>query len=159
VDRSFATGIANSGRRQAGGLIGNANGYVTVTNSYARGAANGGPTKVGYAGGLAGWFKTFNFSVAASYSTGAPSAAKYTGGSVGDIANTATMTNVFWDLDTSGISDPSKAVGNQANFPGIAGLSDATLKSALPAGFDPAIWAQSPSINDGYPYLLSNPPQ
>ena len=28
----------------------------------------------------------------------------------------------------------------------------------LPAGFDPAIWAQSKSINNGFPYLIANPP-
>ena len=39
------------------------------------------------------------------------------------------------------------------------GLTDAALKSALPAGFDPAIWGQSATINNGYPYLLDNPPE
>jgi hypothetical protein len=28
----------------------------------------------------------------------------------------------------------------------------------LPPGFDPKIWAQSSNINNGYPYLLANPP-
>jgi len=37
-------------------------------------------------------------------------------------------------------------------------LSDEQLKAALPPGFDPAIWGQSASINNGYPYLLANPP-
>jgi hypothetical protein len=49
-----------------------------------------------------------------------------------------------------------------ANVPdqsGLTGLTDAQLKSGLPPGFDPKIWGQSPSINNGYPYLLSNPPQ
>ena len=40
----------------------------------------------------------------------------------------------------------------------LTGLTDAQLKSGLPAGFDPAVWGQSAGINNGYPYLLSNPP-
>ena len=37
------------------------------------------------------------------------------------------------------------------------GLGDDNPQS-LPAGFDPAIWGQNASINNGYPYLLANPP-
>jgi hypothetical protein len=32
------------------------------------------------------------------------------------------------------------------------------MKSGLPDGFDPAIWASDPNINGGYPYLIANPP-
>jgi hypothetical protein len=62
-------------------------------------------------------------------------------------------------LDTSGISDPSRGAGDPANDPGITGLTDAQLKTGFPDGFDPKIWGQSPSINNGYPYLLANPPK
>jgi len=31
-------------------------------------------------------------------------------------------------------------------------------ESGLADGFDPHIWRQSPNINNGYPYLLANPP-
>jgi hypothetical protein len=41
---------------------------------------------------------------------------------------------------------------------GTTGLRDRELKSGLPVGFDPAIWGQNPNINNGYPYLLANPP-
>ena len=30
---------------------------------------------------------------------------------------------------------------------------------ALPAGFDRRIWKENPSINNGLPYLIANPPQ
>jgi len=156
IDSSFATGSA-SGLLNAGGLVGGTgNASVVVINSYARGASTATSPKAGYAGGLVG-SKSFG-SMTTSYSTGAPNGAKDTGGTIGHVVNAPTMTNIYWDLDTSGISDPSKAVGNQANYPGIAGLTDAQLKSGLPSGFDPAIWGQSPGINDGYPYLLANPP-
>jgi hypothetical protein len=42
---------------------------------------------------------------------------------------------------------------------GLKGLKTRKLQSGLPAGFDPTIWAQSPSINNGFPYLIANPPQ
>jgi hypothetical protein len=64
-----------------------------------------------------------------------------------------------WDLDTSGINDPGQGVGGKTNYPGVTGLTDTQLKSALPAGFDPKIWGQNAGINGGYPYLLANPPQ
>ena len=43
-------------------------------------------------------------------------------------------------------------------IPGITGLTTAQLQSGLPAGFDPSIWAESPNINGGLPYLITNPP-
>jgi hypothetical protein len=155
IDSSFATGTATSLQQQSGGLVGYGSG-VTVVNSYARGAEASSGKNLGYAGGLAGELQ--GVAVTASYSTGAPSGAKLTGGSVGDVGDGITMSSAYWDLDTSGITDPSKGAGNQANYPGLIGLSDTQLKSALPSGFDPAVWSQSASINNGYPYLLANPP-
>ena len=38
------------------------------------------------------------------------------------------------------------------------GLTDAQLKSGLPTGFASNIWGQSAGINNGYPYLVANPP-
>ena len=32
------------------------------------------------------------------------------------------------------------------------------MKSGLPDGFDPQVWGQDANINNGYPYLLANPP-
>ncbi len=58
-----------------------------------------------------------------------------------------------------GISDPSQGAANIENDPGITGLTDQQLKSGLPAGFDPKIWGSDPNINNGYPYLLANPPK
>jgi hypothetical protein len=63
--------------------------------------------------------------------------------------------HAYWDIDTS---SESQGCG-QGDCSNITGLSDAQLKSGLPAGFDPKIWAQDPEINRGYPYLRNNPPQ
>jgi hypothetical protein len=46
-----------------------------------------------------------------------------------------------------------------SNVPGITGLTTAQFESALPSGFDPAIWGEKPNINNGYPYLLANAPR
>ena len=81
------------------------------------------------------------------------------GGAIGsDIVSPPSLTSIYWDLETSGIADPSKGAGNIANDPGIAGMTTSQLQSALPAGFDPAIWGQKPRRNGGLPYLLHNPP-
>ena len=65
----------------------------------------------------------------------------------------------YWDTTTSGITNLSQGAGSPANDPGITGETTAQLQAALPAGFDPAIWAENPSINGGLPYLIANPPQ
>ena len=81
------------------------------------------------------------------------------GGLVGDdLAATGSLANTYWDLD-KGVSDPADGAGNIRNDPGITGLADPQLKSEMPAGFDPNIWAQKANINNGYPYLIANPPQ
>jgi hypothetical protein len=57
----------------------------------------------------------------------------------------------------TGVSDPGKGAGNVVYDPGLKGLSDSQLHQ-LPKGFDPKVWAVNPNINNGYPYLLANPP-
>ncbi len=97
-----------------------------------------------------------------SYSAGAVSHAGsggHVGGFVGSDAYTSGISGCYWDLDMSGVSSPADGAGNYNNDAGITGLADATLKSGLPAGFDPAVWGSDPAINGGLPYLLSNPPQ
>jgi hypothetical protein len=69
------------------------------------------------------------------------------------------FTDGYWDFDTSGITDPSQGAGTPPNDPGITGLTSQELQSGLPAGFRAKIWAQNKSINNGFPYLVANPPQ
>jgi hypothetical protein len=162
ISRSFAMGTITGGKQPAvGGLVGSSNG--DVVNSYA--AANvlldGHKRKLPELGGLVGENRRGNIST--SYSRGAikdyPPYSEV-GGLIGaDRAGSGHVQASYWDLDTSGITDPSQGAGYPANDPGITGLSDAQLKSSLPERFDPKIWGQSPNINNGYPYLLANPPQ
>jgi hypothetical protein len=102
--------------------------------------------------------------VAASYSTGtvAGKQARYIGGSIGyDGSNVdgGSVSSDYWDTTTSKIKGANQGAGNIPNDPGITGLTTAQLQTGLPSGFDPTIWAESPSINNGLPYLINNPPQ
>ena len=156
VQTSYASGSVTAGRRSrsmAGGLVG-LNESAHVSDSYATGAV---ATKVKrenrnvpLAGGLIG--ADYAKGTANVYSTGTViSSVGYIGGSIGAGSR---GTQGYWDLDTSGID---KGCGTNTCFH-IIGLTDAELKSGLPDGFDPKIWGQSPNINNGYPYLLANPP-
>jgi hypothetical protein len=166
VTQSFATGAVFAGtgkghhsesRAFGGGLVADAGG--TVQDCYSTGAVTASPPHFNL-GGLVGEAVG---AITTSYSTGAVMAATHqheqSGGLIGQLdTDFATNSSTYWDLDTSGISDPSHGAGSLANAPGITGLTTAQFQSGLPAGFDPSVWAQSPSINNGYPYLIANPP-
>ena len=110
-------------------------------------------------GGLVGQNSS---TISASYSTGAVKGGQtgsIVGGLIGyDSAQAGSLSNTYWDTDTSGITNLSQGAGNIANDPGITGLTTAQFQSGLPAGFDPKIWAEKTNIIDGLPYLLANPP-
>ncbi|MFL6691006.1 MAG: hypothetical protein ACJ8IR_12610 [Alphaproteobacteria bacterium] len=129
----------NNPRVYYGGLIAlqlyQGGGQPYALNSYAAGKVEGARKSAGVPGGVVGFQYGYDPTKASS-----------------------NYTNVYWDTDT-GVHNVHKGVGNLLSQPGLTGLSDAALKSGLPAGFDPAIWGQSPDINDGYPYLRSNPPR
>ena len=154
IQMSFASGSVSAGDNSSvGGLAGYAYQGDGISQSYATGSATG---NVGsYVGGLAGYVT--NNEIAEVYATGLVTGGLYRGGLVGHVDPSAV--HAYWDTDTSGVSNPGQGDGDTANFPGITGVTDSQLKSALPDGFDPAVWGQSPGINNGWPYLLANPPQ
>jgi hypothetical protein len=126
---SYATGaVAGNGGADVGGLVGGDGASANISLSYSTGSVSGGTGS--YVGGLIGF----------------------------DTSQAGSITDAYWDTDTSGITNPSQGAGNIANDPGIAGLTTAEFQSGLPAGFDPAVWAENANILDGFPYLLSNPP-
>jgi filamentous hemagglutinin family protein len=147
LDQSYATGAVTStgSGDRVGGLVGYAWVGGNITNSYATGAVtgNGDHTAVG---GLVGYL--FSSSLATSYSTGAVTGTGLKqsvyygyGGLVGvDIFGTVTQS--YWDIDTSG----------QATSAAGTGLTAAELEAALPPGFSPTIWGID--AGSGYPYLL-----
>jgi hypothetical protein len=163
VSESYATGKVFAANKKhgaaAGGLVGY-NSYAAISNSYATGLSEGKDIE---AGGLVG-LNDIGSTINQAYATGTVSAVARTGsisgGFIGvDGANPGKIASGYWDMDTSGIDNPHQGAGQPLDDPGITGLTDAQLKSALPAGFDPAVWGQDPNINNGWPYLLANPPE
>jgi hypothetical protein len=155
ISGSYATGSVNAGVRDViGGLVGLNVG--TIVNSYATGAVLGGQKS--WAGGLAG--ANAGGTIETSYSTGTVAAEignrTLVGGLVGDNAVASPIIQSVWDTTTSGVPN---CTGHTDTGVDCTGLTTEQLKSALPAGFDPAVWAIDPAINDGYPYLSANPPQ
>jgi hypothetical protein len=137
----------------AGGLVGDLVGSLpngAVANNWSSARISG----AARAAGLIGAAQS-GTAVTGSYAIGAVSVGA---GVTGSDDGTGAYASTYWDMDTSRVRNPALGVGNIPNEPGITGLTDAQLKSGLPAGFDPAVWGQDPAINSGYPYLLANPP-
>lgn len=155
IAQSYATGRVLAGSSgAAGGLVGGTSG--TVAQSYAIGSASGGSGS-----SIGGLIARNSGTVVQAYSIGTVSGggpSGYRGGLIGyDEASSGSISSAYWDLDTSGIDNPDRGAGKPKNDPGITGLTDDQLKAGLPSGFDPAVWAEDPSINGGYPYLIANP--
>lgn len=146
IDQSYASGSVQ-GTNFVGGMVGLNDGRIE--NVYATGSATGANT-----GGLIGLNEGEAVSVA--YSTGQVSGTGFVGGLIGwDAGHTA---NSYWDLETSGVSDPSQGAGDPPNDPGVTGLTTAQFQAGLPQGFDPKVWAQQSNVNGGFPYLRALPP-
>lgn len=161
VLQSFSTGsVTGTGASYVGGLGGENRGIIK--DSYATGAVTG--PSGGSAGGLIGHdmdIQGATDAVSASYSTGfvTGSTADALGGSVGiDQSHTGTFVHIYWDTDTSGVTNLSQGAGNIADDPGLTGQTTAQLVTKLPKGLKNSIWGEDPDINGGLPYLLANPP-
>jgi len=157
IVQSFATGAAiasSDSGSTAGGLVSFNSGGIT--QSYAIGEVQSDSSSHNRAGGLIG-LNARRGRVSESYSTG-PVTSPFRGGFLGLDRWIDGQQFDYWNLDTSKVSNPHQGAGQPLDDPGITGLTDAQLKSALPAGFDPNVWGQSASINNGWPYLLANPP-
>jgi hypothetical protein len=150
VSGSFSSGnVTARGNATGGGLVG-ANYDGSIENSYATGPVTG--VRLARVGGFVGddetWF------IEKSYSTGAVGGR---GASVGGFVCTVeqgAFAKTYWDTKTSG-TDMASCAGDQA---GITGLTSKQLRSGLPKGFSPKIWAEDANINNGFPYLIANPP-
>jgi filamentous hemagglutinin family protein len=164
ISQSFSTGSVTVAPRsdsnnvyhlQMGGLVGN--NWGVIEDSYSTGAVMGpdfrGPFDFSnyYVGGLIGFDGHLLGNTAAivksSYSAGSIRDV-VAGGLIGGYGprNGDSVTVSYWDINASGHSTSEGGAG-------AVGMSTATLKNALPTGFDPAIWAIDPAVNDGYPYL------
>jgi hypothetical protein len=163
IVESFAGGKLTSEATSAvGGLVGTTS-LSSITNSYATASVDSSNGDAGGLVGVNGDTQGNNGLIAASYATGKVQVSKHNstsaGGLVGiDKSSAGSIASSYWDTTTSGITNLSQGAWSPPNDPGITGESSAQLLDGLPAGFDPAIWAQSGSINSGFPYLITNPP-
>jgi len=149
--QSFATGPVSAflaDINMLGGFVGEA---TYVEDSYSTGSVAGPPAE-DFVGGFVGR----GCCVIRSYSMGVTSENGFrapVGGFIGDVESAGDALD-YWDIDTSGQDHGC----GQGDCSGVTGLTDTRMKSGLPAGFDPKIWGQRKNINNGYPYLLANPP-
>jgi GLUG motif-containing protein len=154
ISQSFATGAVTAISKNGpgtGGLVGyQHDGQSVIQNSFATGAL---PGTTNYRGGLIGQQKGDNVAIVNSYSTGMiNNGGSEVGGFAGE--SYSGTGDDYWDITTSGMTNAC-GVGDCG---GIHGLTTTQFQSGLPTGFDPTIWAENPSINNGFPYLINNPP-
>ncbi len=148
-----AVAVTNStSGAQLGGVAGFNGG--TIGGTYATGAITGGSG--GTAGGLVG---LTSGTISQSYSTGVVIAGTSGGLVGGDTGSSGDIMSSYWDLQTSGIGNPSQGAGNVSNDSGITGETTAALQGTLPSGFSNATWSTGAGL---YPYLswqFSSTPQ
>ncbi len=136
--KCYSTGSVTS-YDYIGGFIG-VNDANTIENCYSRGNVSG---KTGSSSG-GGFAAVNNGTMSNCYSTGSVSMTN-SGGFIYDNQGAGTISNCFWDTQTSGKSSSD----------GGTGKTTAEMKTAstfLDAGWSNAIWNLD-TRNDGYPYL------
>jgi hypothetical protein len=142
VSNCYATGSVYGSYYAVGGLAGYS-AAGTVSNCYSTSSTNGSL----WVGGLIGYYG--DGLVSNSYSTGAVSGSSPIGGLIGGIAGggTGTVSNSFWDNQTSG----------QSTSAGGTGKTTAQMKTKTTftdAGWDFVnIWDIYSGFNSGYPFL------
>ena len=143
INRCFSTGDV-VGTGSVGGLVGTGNG--TINNSYSF-ASTGGGSEDGV-GGLVGYSSTGTITYC--YATGAITTTGTKGGLLGGIVTaTATVTNCYWDAQTTGVTTSYGLVATYGKTT-LEMLTQATY-----AGWDfDTIWNMNPSVNSGYPQLI-----
>jgi hypothetical protein len=135
IDLSAATGpVSASNEGHAGGLVGQVlNAAAIVRRSYAFGAVNGGTSA--NTGGLIGTIS--DATAEQSYAVGPVSGAGNVGGVFGDVPGNNTMTDLYWDTQTS---KQAMDLGN------TTGRTTAQMRNALPSGFGDR-WAFTKSLS------------
>jgi hypothetical protein len=138
IDRSFATGAVTGADFSAvGGLVGDGEGIIS--QSFATSPVTAGTSAV--AGGLVGQAPAASIdqSFAAGRVSGGSGA--IAGGLIGTVLGGATVTNSYWDTDTTNMPASS----------GGSGLTTLQLRAGVPPGFDPALWDSNAGLS--YPFL------
>lgn len=136
ISESYSSGIVN-GNQYVGGLVGQSGGQIY--DSYSVAGVNG----YSNVGGLVGFEQSI---IANSYSSGSVTGTSNVGGLVGQIS-TGTITNSFWDTQTSG----------QLISAGGTGKTTAEMKTQSTISSVNwnliSIWSIDGITNSGYPFL------
>ena len=146
VSNSYATGSV-TGSSYVGGLVGgNSTVNAIISNSYATGSVTGSVTGTGNyrdVGGLVG----FNGgTVSNSYATGSVTGSSYVGGLVGRNYGTNTISNSYYDKQTTGQTDTGKGTGKTT--------AEMKTKSTYEGWDFEVIWEINSARNNGYPTLF-----
>jgi hypothetical protein len=166
INRCYAKGnvslTALSNQGLTGGLVGSIFGTsnCNINNCYATGTVTlNNPALLGTSvGGLIGEIRSSgtNVSVTRSYSTGAVIANSTIKGGLIGIRNSGSVTNCFWDTQTSGLATSSGGTGRTtaqmkqySNF--INASWDFKCESA---NGNNSYWGINSTDNNGYPFLI-----
>ncbi|MFZ4582333.1 MAG: GLUG motif-containing protein [Paludibacter sp.] len=147
IRESYATGNVNGSTTAGanfGGLVAR-NNNGTINNSYSTGNVTG----YDNVGGLVGYIHLSTSSISNSYATGTVTTPTFNrGGLIGANYFGATLTNCYWDTQTSGIA-----------ISGSGGTGKTTAEMKTQATFTnwdfvtTPVWKITTSKNNGYPYL------
>ena len=152
VRRSYATGAVSSQGNFVGGLVGGIQDGSSITDSYARGSVSGANYVAGLAGGNVqlGGSNVNAQTITRAYSTGAVTATGANRGGLFADPVGMTVTDSFWDTQTSG----------QATSVGGTGRTTAQMTSNATytgAGWDftfrTGTWGRKDPQNNAYPVL------
>ena len=139
ISASYASGTVN-GEKKVGGLVGS--NLNTVSGSYATGAVTGDYSVGGLAGVNADTIRT-------SYATGQVAGNSGVGGLVGWRDQTATVSDSYWDTETTGVSTSAGGAGKATNE-----LQSPTSTTGIYAAWSSDVWDVGASIQ--YPALKSD---
>jgi hypothetical protein len=151
VSKCYSTGNV-TGLYYVGGVVGD-NDIGSIANCYATGSITGSANDVGGVAGLDGNGGT----VVYCYAIGPVSGSDKIGCVVGEIYDSAKVSNCYWNTQTSGISVGYGTITDGGTFSG-AGLTTAQMKlQSSYSGWDfTTVWSINSGINNGYPNLASS---
>ncbi|RXJ86179.1 GLUG motif-containing protein [Arcobacter sp. CECT 8985] len=129
IENSYASGSVSGEGNYVGGLVGlNAsasNGTSTIENSYASGSVSGEGNNIGGLVGVNGSSNNGTSSISNSYASGSVSGkGNIVGGLVG-VNNSSSISNSFWDIETSG---QTNGMGYDNNNQTVTGLKTAQMQ-------------------------------
>lgn len=143
----------------AGGLVGafvfSFTGASTISNSYSRSSVVASDEQ---AGGLIGGGVNA-LTVTSSYATGTVSSLNFAGAIIGQWGN-ITMENMYFDTESSGMTEGVGGFSGPPSTPDITGKTTAEMKTSelvdlLNAGSTESPWLIDAGINDGYPSFIA----